>query len=179
MAGAHYDGIEAIFRIAKKGEVLDTFAIEVLTFHAAVEHELEVVLRKLLPHPDKLFVGKGPKLSFPHKARLLCAMWQKEPADADKLNRVLKALEDLRNEVAHQGDIPLKTYKANLAQAFGEIEPNAGDDPSMLEIAQGISMFIADDAGTLADFHETLNAFDVLVNEQMPAVLGAARPAKD
>lgn len=178
MAGAHYDGIEAIFRIAKKGEVLDTFAIEVLTFHAAVEYELEVVLRKLLPHPDKLF-GKGPKLSFPHKGRLLCAMWQKDPNDADKLNRVLKALEDLRNEVAHQGDIPLKSHKANLAQAFREIEPNAGDDPSMLEIAQGISMFIADDAGTLADFYETLGAFDVLVNEKMPAVLGAARSEKD
>ncbi|WP_045318674.1 MULTISPECIES: hypothetical protein [Brevundimonas] len=178
MAGAHYDGIEAIFRIAKKGEVLDTFAIEVLTFHAAVEYELEVVLRKLLPHPDKLF-GKGPKLSFPHKARLLCAMWRKDPADADKLNRVLKALEDLRNEVAHQGDIPLKSHKANLSQAFREIEPRCSDDPSMLEIAQGISMFIADDAGTLADFSETLSAFDVLVNQKMPSVLGVARQEPD
>lgn len=178
MAGADYDGIEAIFRIAKKGEVLDTFAIEVLTFHAAVEHELEVVLRKLLLHPDKLF-GGGPKLSFPHKARLLCAMWQKDPADADKLNRILKALEDLRNEVAHRGDIPLKSHKANLTNAFREIEPTASDDPSMLEIAQGISMFIADDAGTLADFHKTLGAFDVLVNERMPAALGAARPEKE
>jgi hypothetical protein len=177
MAGADYDGIEAIFRIAKKGEVLDTFAIEVLTFHAAVEHELEVVLRKLLPHPDKLF-GKGPKLSFPHKARLLCAMWQKDPADADKLNGVLKALQLLRNEVAHQGDIPLKSHKAHLTQAFREIEPSASDDPSMLEIAQGISMFIADDAGTLADFSQTLAALDVLVNEKMPAALGAARPDK-
>lgn len=177
MAGADYDGIEAIFRIAKKGEVLDTFAIEVLIFHAAVEHELEVVLRKLLRHPDKLFV-KGPKLSFPHRARLLCAMWRKDPADADKLNGVLKALEDLRNEVAHHGDIPLKSHKANLTQAFREIEPKAGDDPSMLEIAQGISMFIADDAGTLADFKETLDALDVLVNEKMPAVLGATRPKK-
>lgn len=178
MAGADYNGIEAIFRIAKKGEVLDTFAIEVLTFHAAVEHELEVVLRKLLPYPDKLF-GRGPKLSFPQKARLLAAMWQKDPADADRLNTVLRALEDLRNEVAHQGDIPLKSYKAKLTQAYREIEPKAGDDPSMLEIAQGISMFIADDAGTLADFHETLSAFSVLVNERMPAALGAAEPQQD
>ncbi|WP_370194285.1 MULTISPECIES: hypothetical protein [Aurantimonas] len=177
MAGAHYDGIEAIFRIAKKGEILDTFAIEVLTFHAAVEYELEVVLRKLLPHPDKLF-GKGPKLSFPHKARLLCAMWKKDPADADKLNSVLKALEDLRNEVAHQGENPLKTYKAKLTKAFRQIEPSAGDDPSILEIAQGISMFIADDAGTLSDFRETLVAFDILVNGKMPAALGAATAKK-
>lgn len=174
MAGADYDGIEAVFRIAKKGEQLDTFAIEVLTFHAAVEYELEQVIRKLLPYPDKLF-GKGPKLSFPHKARLLCALWQKDPNDADKLNAVLKALEDLRNEVAHQGDIPLKSHKAKLTQAFREIEPATGDDASMLEIAQGISMFIADDAGTLAEFKATLDAFDNLVNERLPKALGVER----
>lgn len=172
MAGADYDGIEAVFRIAEKGKILDTFAIEVLTFHAAVEHELGVVLRKLLPHPDMILKGP-PKLSFPHKGRLLCALWQRDLADAVKLNKVLKALEDLRNEVAHQGDTPLKSHKANLTQAFREIEPNAGDDPSMLEIAQGISMFIADDAGTLEDFKATLDVFDVLVNERMPAALGA------
>lgn len=174
MAGTDYDGIEAVFRIAAKGEKLDTFAIEVLTFHAAAEYELEQVIRKLLPYPDKLF-GKGPKLSFPHKARLLCALWQKDPNDADKLNAVLKALEDLRNEVAHQGDIPLKSHKAKLAQAFREIEPDAGDDPSMLEIAQGISMFIADGAGTLAEFKSTLDALDDLVNEQLPKALGVER----
>jgi len=173
MAGADYNGIEALFRIAKKGEVLDTFAIEVLTFHAAVEHELGVVLRKLLPHPDMILTGQ-PKLSFPHKSRLLCALWRRDPADAEKLNTVLKALEDLRNEVAHPGDNNrLKSCKATLTQAFRKIEPSAGDDPSMLMIAQGISMFIADDAGTLADFKATLDAFDVVVNEQMPAVLGA------
>lgn len=177
MAGADYNGIEAIFRIAKKGEKLDTFAIEVLTFHAAVEYELEVVLRKLLPHPDKLLKGK-PKLSFPHKARLLSALWQKNPADADKLNGVLKALEDLRNEVAHLGDIPLKSHKANLTQAFRVIEPGCGDDPSMLEIAQGISMFIADGAGTLSDFKASLDALDYLVNQRMPEVLGVAKPDK-
>lgn len=174
MAGADYDGIEAIFRIAKKGEQLDTFAIEVLTFHAAVEYELEQVIRRLLPYPDKLF-GKGPKLSFPHKARLMCALWQKDPTDADKLNAVLKALEDLRNEVAHQGDIPLKSHKAKLTQAFREIEPATGDDPSMLEIAQGISIFIADDAGTLAEFKETMDRFDSLVNEQLPKAFGVEK----
>lgn len=177
MAGADYDGIEAIFRIAKKGEVLDTFAIEVLTFHAAVEYELETVLRKLLPHPDKLF-GKGPKLSFPHKARLLCALWQNDPADADKLNLVLKALEDLRNEVAHQGERSLKCHKAKLAEAFRLIEPRASGDPSMLEIAQGISMFIADDPSTLADFYDTLEAFDALVNVKMPKIFRLGNPEK-
>jgi len=119
MAGVDYNGIEAIFRIAKKDEVLGTFAIEGLIFHAAVEHELEGVLRKLLPHPDELF-GRGPKFSFPHKARLLCAMWQRDPEDADKLNGGIEGLEDLRNEVAHQGDIPLKSHKPSDPSVQGD-----------------------------------------------------------
>ncbi|WP_420469678.1 hypothetical protein [Brevundimonas sp. FT23042] len=171
MAGTDYDGIEAIFRIAQKGQEFDTFAIEVLTFHAAVEHEIGVVLRKLVRHPEKLF-GRGPKLSFPHKAMLLCALWQGAPEAADKLGAVLHALSNLRNEVAHQGDIPLKSHKAKLVVAYRKIEPAAGDDPLMLEIAQGICLFIANNAGTLAEFNATLKALDVMVNEKMPEVLG-------
>lgn len=174
MAGADYDGIEALFRIAKKGEKLDTFAIEVLTFHAAVEYELDVALRNLMPHPDMILRGK-PKLSFPHKARLLAALWQRDPEDAKKLNAVLHALQNLRDEVAHLGDTPLKSHKANLTQAFRGIEPEAGDDPSLLEIAQGISMFMTNDAGTLADFSRTLDAFDNLVNVQLPKAFGVEK----
>jgi hypothetical protein len=77
------------------------------------------------------------------------------------------------------GDTPLKSHKANLTQAFRAIEPKAGDDPSMLEIAQGISMFIADDAGTLADFIETLDAFDNLVNVQMPKAFGVEKQDRE
>lgn len=164
MAGVDYDGIEAIFRIAKKGEEFDTFAIEVLTFHAAVEFELDEVLRNMLRHPDKLLKGK-PKLSFPHKAKLVAAMWQNDPDDADKLNLVLRAFQDLRDEIAHPSPGSLKTHKANLVHAFRGIEPEAGDDPSMLEIAQGISMFLANDAGTLAEFRGMMGALGNLVSK--------------
>ena len=178
MAGADYDGIEAIFRIAAAGKEPETFAIEVVTFHAAVEYELEVILRKLLRYPDKILTGK-PKLSFAHKAKLLEAVWQKDPADADRLGAVLKALQDLRDAVAHKDNIPLKSHKANLTLAFREIEPGADDDPSMMEIAQGISMFMADDAGTLEQFKEAIGGLDRLVNVTLPNVLGHKRPKQD
>lgn len=177
MAGADYDGIGGLLRVAERGEELDTFAIEVLTFHAAVEHELEVVLRELLPNPEMILRGK-PRLSFAHKSKLLCALWRKDPADAAKLNGVLKAFQDLRDEVAHQGTKSLKTHKANLTQAFRAIEPSAEDDPPMLEIAQGICMFLADGAGTLDDFKSGLAALDKLANDSFPRGFGALLPRK-
>ncbi|WP_288806355.1 hypothetical protein [uncultured Novosphingobium sp.] len=156
MRDPDYDGIEGIFRIAEAGSVLNPFAIEVLTYHAAVEYELDFVLNRLLPHPEKILKGR-PKLSFPHKARLLAALWPYDPSDADKLNNVLKAFQDLRDEIAHPGGTDaLAASKAKLDDAFRGIEPEAGSEPSMLEIAQGISMFIAND-GTLADFHNALD----------------------
>lgn len=161
MAGADYDGIEGIFRILKAGQRPQTFAIEVLTFHAAIEYELEVVLRKLMPHPDMLLRGK-PKLGFPHKGKLLCALWKKDPRDAEALNGVLRAFEDLRNEVAHPSDGSLKSHKARLTQAFRAIKPDTGDDPSMLEIAQGISLFIADNPHTGEQWTEALARFSAL-----------------
>jgi len=169
MAGADYNGIEGIFRIAEAGLKPDTFAVEVLTFHAAVEFELEVILRQLLPYPDKLLKG-SPKLSFAHKAKLLLALWRKDPNDADKLGKVLKAFQDLRDAVAHKDDIPLRGHKANLIKAYNEIEPECTDDPSMLEIAQGISMFMADDGDTLDMFFGAMDKLGKLVNEDMPAV---------
>lgn len=178
MAGTDYDGFEAIFRIIAAGEEPETFAIEVITFHAAVEYELGIVLHKLLPNPDKILTGK-PKLSFPHKAKLLEALWQKDQADADKLGAVLRALQDLRDAVAHKDNIPLKSHKANLSQAFRGIEPSSGDDPSMMEIAQGICVFMADDIGTLAEAKKTMSGLNEIVNVKMPTALGRKHHADD
>lgn len=162
MGAAEYDGIEGIFRIFDAGRRPQTFAVEVLTFHAAVEYELGVVLRDLLPNPDELLSGK-PKLNFAMKARLLCALWKGDPADAARLNAVLRAFENLRNEVAHPGGGSLKGVKANLTQAFLTIRPNASDDPSMLEIAQGISLFIAGDPLTGTSWKDALQRYADLV----------------
>jgi len=171
MAGADYNGIEGLFRMMAAGEKLeDTFAIEVLAFHAALETELEIVLGHLLPRPEAILKGR-PKLSFPHKAKLLVALWRGDPDKADKLNSVLRAFEDLRNEVAHMGDEPLKSWKAKLDAAYREIQPNAGDDTPLFEIAQGTAMFMAD-GDDIGDFAGMITGVSKLVNVNLARAFG-------
>ncbi|MDB5714411.1 MAG: hypothetical protein JWO15_1808 [Sphingomonadales bacterium] len=172
MAGADYNGIEGLIRITAAGDKLDdTFAIEVLAFHAALEVELDIVLRALLIRPDAILKAKGKRLSFPQKAQLLVALWKGDAEKADKLNVVLQAFEDLRNEVAHMGDEPLKSWKAKLDAAFREIEPDTGDDPSLYEIAQGTAFYMAD-GHSVADFVAAMNGLEKLVNATMPKIFG-------
>lgn len=175
MAGADYNGIEGLLRIAAAGEKLeDTFAIEVLAFHAALEYELEVVLRGLLPRPDAILKKMGRnKLSFPQKAKLIVSLWKGDPEKADKLNGVLWAFEDLRNEIAHMGDIPLKSWKAKLDAAFREIEPNCEEEPSMLEITQGTAFYMMDGA-SVDEFVAVMDGLDNLVNVRFPSIFGKA-----
>jgi hypothetical protein len=174
MAGTDYNGIEGLFRILAAGDKTeDTFAIEVLTFHAALEHEINVVLSHLLNRPDAILKGKV-RLSFPQKAKLLVALWKGDPETADKLNEVLKAFEDLRNEVAHMGDGSLKSLKASLDAAYREIVPTAGDDTELLEIAQGTAVYMAD-GSDLQDFKGVLVGLDKLVNEDLMKILGPGR----
>lgn len=179
MAGADYNGIEGLIRIAAAGEKLDdTFAIEVLAFHAALEIEIDIALRGLLIRPDAILKAKGKRLSFPQKAQLLVAVWKGAPEKADKLNAVLKAFEDLRNEVAHMGEEPLKSWKAKLDAAFRGIEPETGDDPTLYEIAQGTAFYM-DDGNSARDFGAAMHGLDKLVNVTMPKVFGVKDEAND
>lgn len=54
MAGANYNGISALLRIAKAGEKPDPFAIEVLAYHGAIESEIERVIAGLVSRPEGL-----------------------------------------------------------------------------------------------------------------------------
>lgn len=169
MAGAEYNGVEGILRIKDAAGRQDTAAPEILTLHAAVESELDVVLKRLMPFPEKIF-SKGPQLSFALKARLLAALWKKDPADADKLNAVLKAFEDLRNSIAHPGHGSTKTLKAKLDEAYRKIDASAGDDPAMFEIAVGICAFMTDDPDAVEVFRKVLAEFNKLGAEREAVV---------
>jgi len=171
MAGIDYDGIAGILRVHEAGEKRETFAIEVITFHAAIEHELEVALGKIIPRSNVLFDGK-PKMSFSHKAKLLQALWKGKPEDADKLAGVLKAFQDLRDAVAHYDARNIKSCKTNLTIAFWEISGTKEDDYTVLQIAQGICLFLSD-GHSLDDVVAALGQLDTLINEDLPRALGA------
>ena len=173
MAGMHYDGIAGVLRVLEAGEKPQTFAIEVVTFHAAIEHEIEIALSKIIPRPDALFTGT-PKLGFPHKAKILNALWQRKGEDADKLAKVLHAFQNLRDAVAHSDRKEIKACNANLTIAYRAIAQNESDDYPVLEVAQGICLFMADGT-TVDELKATFAALDKLVNKVMPRALGAKR----
>jgi hypothetical protein len=171
MAGMDYDGIAGVLRVLEAGQQPETFAIEVITFHAAIEHEIEVALRKIIPRPDALFTG-SPKLGFAHKAKILNALWQRDGVDADKLAKVLHAFQNLRDAVAHSDRKEIKACNTNLTTAYRAIAKNESDDYSIVEVAHGICLFMAD-GSTVDELMASFAGLDKLVNETMPRVFGA------
>lgn len=173
MAGMDYDGIAGVLRVLQAGQKPETFAIEVITFHAAIEYEIEIAISKVIPRPEVMFTGT-PKLGFAHKAKILNALWQRNGRDADKLAKVLHAFQNLRDAVAHSDRKEIKACNTNLTIAYREIAQNDSDAYSILEVAQGICLFMAD--GTAVDdLMATFSALDELVNEAMPRALGVER----
>lgn len=166
MAGMDYNGIAGVLRVIAAGEKPEAFAIEVITFHAAIEHEVEEALRKVMPRPDALFTG-SPRLGFAHKAKLLSALWQRDPKDADRLNAVLRAFQDLRDAVAHSDKVAIKSINARLFEAYREIANDGRDEYSIMEIAQGVCLFMSD-GGTVDDLVAKLEGLGDLVNNHWP-----------
>lgn len=172
MAGMDYDGIAGFFRVLAAGEKPETFAIEVITYHAAVEYEIEIALREIIPRPDAIFKG-SPKLSFAHKAKLLNALWRKEPADADKLAAVLHAFQDLRDAVAHTDTHQIKARNTNLTIAYRSIATEDKDEYDVQEVALGICLFMADGT-TVDDLVATFDKLDQVINVDLPKVFAGA-----
>jgi hypothetical protein len=170
MAGADYDGIGGVMRLLKAGEKPDSFAIEVVTYHAAVESELELIISTLVKRPEDLFTT-SPKLTFGHKANLLRAVWQGDPAHADIIHEVLHRFQMVRNAVAHPDNKAIKSCVAGLMQAYRKIDGTIGDEVSILEIAQGICLFMQD-GSTVPELKSVFKGLDHLVNVAMPKAFG-------
>ena len=92
-----YNSLEGWLRIGHATQAMDERAALILTLHAALEQEMEVVLRHLLPRGDRL----GSRLGFSQKIDVLAAAWQGDAEMIDKVCRVLVRFNDLRNAVAH------------------------------------------------------------------------------
>jgi hypothetical protein len=170
MAGADYDGIGGVMRLLKAGKKPDAFAIEVVTYHAAVESELELIIGALVKRPEELFQA-SPKLTFGHKANILRAVWKGDPKQADIITDVLHRFQMLRNAVAHTDNKEIKSCLAGLTQAYRKIDDTTGDEVSVLEAAQGICLFMQD-GSNVSQLKAAFEGLDQLVNVAMPKAFG-------
>lgn len=167
-----YNGIAGSQRVIKARANIKRFPLEVITFHAAVEAELEAVLRTLLPRPDALFNGR-PTLSFSQKARLLNALWQRDCDSGDQLAKVLHCFQDLRNAIAHPDEKQIRSRRRNLHQAYALMAGLEQDEFSIQEIAEGICYHISG-GEELARLLGMSDLIDSLVNDLMPKDLTSA-----
>ena len=170
MAGMDYDGIAGIIRMIEAGEKPNFFAVEVITYHAAIESELERIIAPNLLEPDALF-RTSPKLGFGQKANLLRAFWRGKADKGDTLVKVLKSFNNLRNAVAHADNKEIKGCHAGLTQSYRAIDNSIGDEVNMLEVSQGICLFMQDGTN-VSELNALFDGLAKLVNEDMPRFLG-------
>ena len=74
--------------MAQAEATVDQRAAVILTFHAALEREIDVVLAALLPRPDKLKKGFG----FANKIDVLAAAGKGAPDDGGRPRSTVKGL---------------------------------------------------------------------------------------
>lgn len=145
----------------------DQFAVDVLTFHAALEIEMDHLLDLLLPRAEKL----GRRLGFQNKISVINAAWKGTPESGDLLATALLRFNDLRNSVAH-ADAPqaVATSFSNLVNAVAALNPDNRVPSTPFDAAVDICSFMGDDPGgrSAMAFMET---FDRVVNSDLPAAL--------
>ncbi|WP_349956207.1 hypothetical protein [Rhizobium sp. ZPR3] len=147
VARVNYDTLAGALRVASVGKEPSAFAVAVLTYHAALEVELDVLLVDQLPRPEKILTGRGP-LNFAQKAAVINAAWRGDPEGGDVLERVLVAFNELRNAVAHNDKKQVKACYDALVKSYKAIDPDVTAEPPLLYIALGICGFMGDEDAT-------------------------------
>ena len=163
MAKADYDQFAGLHRLAEAARTIDQRAAVILTYHAALEREIDVVLERLLPQAKRL-----KRFGFGHKIDVLAAAWRGAPDAGDRLYDVLCRFNDLRNAVAHgdRADL-IEGALTRLITAYRGIVSEAGEDIQVDQMAAGICGFMAD-GPTARRVSELALSLDTLVNETMP-----------
>ena len=143
---------------------MDQRAAVILTFHAAIEREIDVVLAALLPRPDKLKRGFG----FANKIDVLAAAWKGNADAGDRLHLVLRRFNDLRNSVAHGDTIEeVERWLTKLISVYRAIDPDVDPNVEIGEMAQGICSFMAD-GPSIREIVKVAEALNQFVNVTMP-----------
>lgn len=158
--------------MAQAETTVDQRAAVILTFHAALEREIDVVLAAILPRADKIKKSFG----FANKIDVLAAAWKGDPDAGDRLHLVLRRLNDLRNSVAHGDTIEeVERWLTKLLDAYRAIDPDVDVHVEIGEMAQGICSFMAD-GPTPSEIVKVAEALNQLVNVTMPAALAFRVP---
>ena len=141
MGRIDYDRLAGLRRLGEAKAKLDDRAGTILTYHAALEREMDIVLARLLPRSDRL---KG--LGFGHKLSVLHAAWRGSDEAGDKLCHALFRFNELRNAIAH-GDRAKEVDEkfTLLAEAFDAILPGVAEIGDAELIAAGLVGYLADE----------------------------------
>lgn len=167
MAKVDYDAFAGIHRMAQAKATVDQRAAVILTFHAALEREIDVVLAGLMPHAERI-----RHFGFGQKIDVMAAVWKGDEEAGMQLHLVLRRFNDLRNSVAHGDAIDkVERFLGRLVEAYRAIVPDADVHIEIGEMAQGICSFMAD-GPTPKEFGDMLESLDHLVNVAMPKALG-------
>ncbi|TAU83262.1 hypothetical protein [Rhizobium leguminosarum] len=166
MAQVGYDSLEGVLRLTSAGErEVDPFVVEVLTYHAALELEMDHLIARMLPRPDRLQVGG---LGFKHKISLINAAWRGRPEDGDLLADALTRYNDLRNAVAHADQHRgVERIFSALSAAGTLINPDQAVNPTPYDVAVSICAFMGEDPGGRR-LLRTLGELDDVINSRLP-----------
>lgn len=129
-----YNFFEGWGRLFEAAESVDQRAALILTIHAALEREMDVALKHLLPRGDRL----GNRLGFPQKIDVLAAAWTKDPDVCDRLCAVLVQFNNLRNAIAHGDKSTVRKSYERLIETSKHIGGSDGHDEPLMAIAVNI-----------------------------------------
>lgn len=139
MANVDYDAFEALGRLAEAERNLDERSALIMTFHAALEREMDYVLAKLLPYAEKV-----RRIGFAHKIQVLAAAWIGDADAGELLRTTLVRFNDVRNAVAHGDTEEVEATVIRLRSAYAYLEPGLPEAPTLTEITMGICCFMGD-----------------------------------
>jgi hypothetical protein len=167
MNKGEYDGLEGMSRLFNAEQANGQLSAEIIIFHAALETELVEVLSNLMPRPECV-LRKSPPRGFGHKVNLLKALWTNTKVYVDPAANVLFRFNALRNCVAHSDDRKaFETHHKKLHEAYKKIDPSCRADPSILEVAQGVCLYLQD-GSNLSELAEAFSALSNLANNILP-----------
>lgn len=133
-----YDAFGGYSRLAEALENIDDHAVQVMTFHVALERELDEVLATLVKRPQALDSGMG----FGNKLKVLRAVWAGEEDILERAFAALHAFNEHRNRIAHGKKKEMRGTRKALLRAYQQIDGRATGQTAVAEIAQGIVAYI-------------------------------------